>query len=127
MAVDIARLDAALAHIEAHPKEWDQRFWIRRTECGTACCLAGTVALLAGWTPSGWNGGLDYLTDTEITSRVRRVKDGIEQERRVEDVAAELLGVDGDGRDSLFHFGNNLADLKRIRDELAAQGGGSDE
>lgn len=33
-----------LAHIEAHPQEWDQERWI----CGTTACFAGRAAILDG-------------------------------------------------------------------------------
>jgi len=38
--VDIAKLDAALAYIEEHPKEWEQTTYGRKTACGTAGCVA---------------------------------------------------------------------------------------
>jgi uncharacterized protein YjbI with pentapeptide repeats len=62
----LARLDDALAHIEANPEEWDQTSW----ECGTAACLLGRVVLNAHGAP--WLGE-DWA-----------------------DAAAELLGCDRD-------------------------------
>jgi uncharacterized protein YjbI with pentapeptide repeats len=43
MTVNIELLDRALAHIDAHPEQWDQTAW-----CGTAQCIAGWVCTLAG-------------------------------------------------------------------------------
>ena len=37
----LAVLDAALAHIDAHPDEWDQSAWV----CGTSACVAGRIVL----------------------------------------------------------------------------------
>jgi hypothetical protein len=36
----------ALNDIWLNPKSWEQRAW----HCGTASCLAGHIALVAGWT-----------------------------------------------------------------------------
>lgn len=30
------------------PSEWDQNTWARKTECGTACCIAGKAVQLTG-------------------------------------------------------------------------------
>lgn len=38
-----------LAHIKAHPEEWDQGSYRKpESDCGSACCLAGHAVLLAG-------------------------------------------------------------------------------
>jgi len=40
--------DAVLAHIAAHPEQWDQRVWLQTTECGTVGCFAGWTVVLGG-------------------------------------------------------------------------------
>jgi hypothetical protein len=49
----LARLDAALAHIDEHPEDWDQSQWV----CGTHACVAGRICLQAGITDpdGGWS------------------------------------------------------------------------
>lgn len=117
MSVDLERLDAALAAIEAEPERWQQRHWFARTSCGTACCLAGMVVSQAGWTPTDWE--LDYYGDgrTDISWTVEKGED----EGPVGVVARELLGVGYFDAERLFCALNSLEDLKRIRDELARE------
>lgn len=44
----------AFEYIKAHPEEWDQGCWTveafqeNNEGCGTACCIAGRVALMSG-------------------------------------------------------------------------------
>lgn len=45
--MSIADLRSALDYIKDNPREHDQTIWI----CGTAACLAGHIALRAGWRP----------------------------------------------------------------------------
>lgn len=49
----MTRPNAALAyrvldHIDAHPEQWDQGDWWRRTGCGTRGCFAGWALALSG-------------------------------------------------------------------------------
>lgn len=41
-------LDQAVAYVEAHPEEYNQGSWGRRTLCGTVGCLAWHVVRVAG-------------------------------------------------------------------------------
>jgi hypothetical protein len=115
MSVDLERLDAAIAYIEAHPLEWNQHWWFTRTACGTACCLAGTVAMLDGWTPANWTRG--FAADTQEAWEVE--KNGAP--RYVREVAAELLGVSRLAAYVLFAGDNDLDRIKKIRAELAGE------
>lgn len=115
MTPNLAELDAAIADIEAHPERHNQRNWLTRTSCGTAACLAGTVALRHGWKPVGWYQSGAYAGG-EVTADVE--KDG--EVRSVEDVAASILGIDyDDDMDELFGSDNTIEDIKRHRDVLA--------
>ena len=58
---DIPRLCKAVEHAEAHPEEFDMRFWIARLatdqHCRTVACLAGTIVIQED--------GMDALSDWE--------------------------------------------------------------
>jgi hypothetical protein len=113
--INLEKLDAAIAFIEQQPQKHDQNFWFKRgEECGTTACLAGTVAQLDGWRPdfvANWSLTADYV-----------VKDGRRQ--HVASVARTILGVatehDDELVDEMFYEAENLADIKEIRDRLAA-------
>lgn len=65
-----------------HEEHYDQGAWIDKTQCGTAACLAGHVALLSGWKPiflDGWNEAI-------------QCKQG-RREGFISEVAAEALGI----------------------------------
>jgi hypothetical protein len=114
-AEGLVRLDAALAWIEANPERHQQQSWARRREgCGTAFCLAGVVAHLAGAQPV-FDPTLADLLD-EVTARIDTA-DG--HRRLIEDYAAELLGIGRDEADWLFRAYNDRWNLHEIRDELA--------
>ena len=112
---NIVELDAILAHIEAHPEQWDQSWYFTEAAepsadwCGTACCIAGFAAARAGWTPVG-----TLFLSTQV------VKDGVT--RDVVEVAAEILGLFRVDAHMLFSGNNTLEDLKNFRNELAVQG-----
>jgi hypothetical protein len=107
---DIAKLDAALAYIEAHPEEWRQDSYGHQSpECGTAGCLAFHVGRLDGaevlferpwadgFAPVATIGGADPET-----------------------YARESLNVTHAQAAELFAANNSLAALKAMRDALAA-------
>ena len=79
----------AMAHIEAHPEEWEQATWI--SSCGTKACLAGRMALLDGKTHEWFE--LDKSDD-------------------VGDWAADVLGVDRVTADFLFDGTNPMSVLR---------------
>ena len=116
--VNLDVLDAALAHIAAHPEQHDQRHWIvRGPDCGTAMCLAGVVAWQAGWAPEWSTGFSDNVNGNAWMDTADVTRDG--KIRLVSSLAAELLGIGWRDADRLFAPDNTLADLRRIRDELA--------
>lgn len=93
---------------------WFQGEWLVENECGTSCCVAGRIALAAGYRPiaSHWGGWW-----------VVRGND----KGAVSDVATWLiLGEHGhedtdlrEAVDLLFSGGNRLRDLRYARAELA--------
>jgi hypothetical protein len=121
-AEGLVRLDAALAWIEEHPEQHRQDNWITDTGCGTAYCLAGAIVYLAGAEPvfAADDGRWTHPTGTARITSVVKVGD---ERRKVYRYALELLGVDDDDdylADELFDGGATLADLREIRDSLAA-------
>lgn len=119
-------LDDAITYAAEHPAEFYMQAWFKQTECGTTACLAGTIALQAGWAPTGWTttraNGEPPKAGESRASRV--LKDS--RIDTVSSVAAEVLGLNEvfDSRllDELFHA-ENLARVIRIRNRLAADAG----
>jgi hypothetical protein len=81
-------LDETLDYIETHQDEWDQSSWASRTECGTTCCFAGTVAVLTG----------HELRWDERNHSTYHVTSG----HSIEQVAREALGLTNIEADRLF-------------------------
>jgi hypothetical protein len=113
-------LDNAITYAAEHPGEFYMQAWFKRTDCGTTACLAGTIALQAGWEPTGW-----LQAHPSESFRAAQVIKGGEVDR-VSGVAADILGLDElrDYRllDDLFHA-PNLAAVIRIRNRVAADQG----
>lgn len=87
----------------------DQVDWIRRFDCGTGGCFAGTYALGMGCTPVWWG-------DDEITDVVR--EPGGDTKWMVSDWVRRELGLTEQQAVLLFSASNTTADLKDIVDEL---------
>lgn len=114
--VDIARLDRALAYIEAHPDEHNQRTWLKAASCGTAACLAGHVVMQEH--PDGRPSPRGaYLSEGAWAYDFWELFDGTDIP--VSHEAARLLGLDEEQADSLFNGSNTVDDLKRMRGMLA--------
>lgn len=76
-----------------HEEHYDQDIWIKQTDCGTACCIAGWTVIEAGLTPK----------------QAVRLDRGISVDGNdyldVEDVARDLLGLK-------FSEGLNLFEMR---------------
>ena len=88
---------------------WDNEELVEKalsagTACGTSCCIAGKVALDAGWKPASGVGGATVLRDGEFDT--------------VRDVAIELLGVSEDDATRLFYGQNTIYDLYLVAEEI---------
>lgn len=122
--VDSALLRKTLEHITAHPHQWDQEVWVRRrtagdarylafayqvpeTECGTAYCLAGHVALADGRID------IDSLDPGQVWSVTK-------DEVPIEVYARNRLGLTEIQADRLFSFGNDLYMLWRLASDFTA-------
>lgn len=130
--VKVKKLREALEYVTAHPEEWDQGVWAKRTPCGTACCLAGRVVLQAGHE-------LDYYQEQEYNPRTNRyekidhwVADYIKADKKypngeaIDRVAQDVLNYEIDDywdtpREhlaDLFEAGNSLRRLWELASEL---------
>lgn len=116
----LERLDAALAHIDAHPEEWFQRNWALResteTLCGTSYCLAGWIVVLAGGEPDWYRIGDedDRYWDEAASATLNGERHTISRHAR------ELLGMDYAESSALWDGNNDRARLTELRDRLAA-------
>lgn len=112
--VEMLRLVQKQIHNE--PESWNQRYWFTRSRrfmneawCGTRACVAGTAALLDGWSPA-WEEGPTY----SMTGHVH--KDGVVA--YVGDVARELLNLHEDEANELFFGSNSLDTVDELIDQL---------
>lgn len=106
LRVDVPLLRKALDHITAHPEEWRQSWWVSKTDCGTACCLAGHVALMTGH-EINWQSDVWRFARGEDVSTASTVEDG----RHIALVAQEELGLNDSQQETLFHAQNSLSEL----------------
>lgn len=101
-------------YIKAHPAEWEQETWLSRWNdggsCGTRACFAGTTCLLAGLEPYWARSGEVHEESEDI---VDNRLGGRPEIRPVEDVAAELLGLDQHQVD-LFYASTDLHEVHEM-------------
>ena len=111
-------LRKVLEHVDAHPDEWTQYTWgvqTTRSSCGTAFCIAGHAATLAGMEPV-WKTSGDYVA-------MDSVMDGDGNTSYVGDAAQRLLGLTPTEGQELFDGGNTRADIQAVAERIAARGG----
>lgn len=87
------------------PNEWIQENWLTKLSCGTACCLAGKVALDDGGKPylhddERWEDTFEYDIAAQVTFGGEPV--------RVSEYAQGALGLTGEQRLELFEGTNDL-------------------
>lgn len=110
--VNVPLLRKALEHVTAHPEEWDQGVWAKRSsQCGTQYCLAGTVVVLSGEFRAQWS-STNY--STEFTHYCTRV-DNDDCLYDIQDTAINLLNTDAY---HLFNGSNTLRDLWELAAEM---------
>lgn len=114
VAVDVTRLYRALTFITLNPHRWDQTSWFVEDGSRTIACLAGTVALLAGYRPTLviWDGR------RRTSAHVRRYD--VDRSEHVRDVAQRLLHLTRTQGDALFSPLNTLLDLWLVGRALSA-------
>lgn len=89
------------------PSEWKQTFWLTRESCGTACCMAGKVAVDDGGIP---------IFDTQGEAFRVRLPGGKTQ--GVSEYAREVLGLDYFDASDLFSANNQLTDVLHVINNL---------
>lgn len=110
---NIELLDKALANIDAHPEEWNQGTYGRKTPCDTAGCLAYHVGVVLGakieWEQRDYSES-GFLSIVAIDGRepATFAKNALE-------ISYQSAGI-------LFAGGNNRTDLQDYRDALARDG-----
>ena len=107
-------LRKVLAHIDAHPEEWDQEFCGYRSLCRTYACVAGHALILSG-EPLDWSRG--SLRGLRTVLPVRTFLP------RVLDDAEQLLGLTPLESRDLFRGVNDRADVQRVAERIAARAG----
>jgi hypothetical protein len=118
---NVPLLRQTLAFIEAHPEDWNQSYW----RCDTAACFAGHAALLAGasWAHRAEDGvNLEDLADHDPEAFEAVCPPGADCTVRVSTYARQVLGIEPADAARLFEASNELDDLRRIVDELCAEG-----
>lgn len=95
--------------LQGLPSEWDQRIFVAKYDCGTACCIAGKVALEDGGQPiwaKSLHGGLVYSSMLDFPGRRTMVP--------ADEYAEAALGLTATQADALFAPENDIDDLRRI-------------
>lgn len=117
----LALLDAAIAQIEAHPETWEQGTW----RCESGMCVAGWTATLAGgewaYPPNAEGSKSAFLVPVPGDSArdIRNTSHGPAVFARFR--AARLLGL-FDAFPLIFEPENDLAEIRRLRDEMVNLG-----
>lgn len=108
--VNVPLLRKTLEHITEHPEEWDQCSWATRSNCRTACCLAGTAVVLAGH-KIDWHdvccGSEEFAAHVVTDDPLLRETDEV----AIPMVAARELNLPLGPAHRLFFPHNSLADL----------------
>lgn len=108
-----AELVAIYQYIKAHPEEWDQGVYAKRTACGTAYCIAGHAAVRAGWKP---------LWPRREGNATANCLDGPRDDDGwlplFDDVARDILGLTAGQASNLFDAGNGIDDIRDLIFEI---------
>lgn len=111
---NVELLRRVLAHIEAHPEQWDQLSYRALVDCGTAYCFAGHVVGLTGGRWSAPIGAEDADDDDDELPPLEDCVDVGDVIQHVSYYAQNQLGITSGQADELFSPGNTLDDLRRI-------------
>jgi hypothetical protein len=103
-------------YLKEHPEEHDQGDWFSSgtNSCGTTMCIAGAAVFLAH--------GPAYA---QAVARCHKATEMTSGAKDIEDVAAELLGLDEDESIELFYASRNRMALEML-DELIEAGKNSE-
>ena len=110
---NITLLRAVLKQIDEHPETWDQEHYIRKTDCGTACCIAGHAIVLSGHDQIAW------CVDMTTGSRCGYVLG----DESMPMIARIALGITERESCLLFHAKNTREDVQRWSEAIAKRAG----
>lgn len=125
-------INKVMDYLREHPKEWDQRYWVESTACGTTACFAGHTMLLSGYTVDRVKRGCDEdlnedhdcgLYGCDVIDTKFFTPDG----RRIDDEdieAGKLLGLTRWDSESIFFRTSivDIDDMQEIIDDIRAGG-----
>jgi len=92
---NVEMFDKVAKAIEDSPERYDQNDYAVEKSCGTAYCIAGWTAYLDGWQ-------FDIGDDGWFSDWVHKTGTDIREEKLIDVVAEELLGVSNAESDVLF-------------------------
>lgn len=108
---NIAKLEAVLGQIKAHPEQHNQKFWAKKTECGTSYCFAGWAVVLEG--------GYEIDLASRGPDGVKFAVTSSGRTRHICGIAKDILGLNMTDAMTLFHQANTVDDLERMVKNLA--------
>jgi hypothetical protein len=109
---DVARLRKTLEFIHAHPEEHNQQYWAVKRSCGTTMCLGGTVVHQAGYKLQ-WQ-----QVSSNMKAATMAVHPATGEIVNIEDEAADLLRIDHDDVQMLFHRSESIGDLYTVARDI---------
>lgn len=93
-------------HLLAHPEEHNQRFYGKKTSCGTSMCIAGNAII--AFRP-------DLVRWEESHGDALILSEWLQDEGKdIHEVAGDLLGLDGFEQSNLFFDFDNESALKKL-------------
>lgn len=104
-SVNIELAEKVLKQVTEHPETHEQLTWGYRTPCGTTACLAGWTVVFGALPVYRAECG----ERAEFGDLIRAAVDSSSEEGFVDDVAAELLGMDEETASSIFFAPNRVA------------------
>lgn len=120
MTINADLLKRTLAHIEAHPGDWEQANW----RCSSGMCFAGLAVDLDGgvWVSGPESYGRDMVV-ADAGDLLDHVHYDVHASPTVtaETRARRILGLTQDQADTLFSPINDLDDLRTAVAELCAE------
>lgn len=105
--INVPLLDKVLSHLIAHPDEWQQQSWARRSACGTAYCVAGHVAVMTGHDVD-W--GHDTFGSPALTTAGELIPVVAQRELGLTDVQRSLLFAGTNTLGDLFWLAERYTD-----------------
>lgn len=128
LELNVPLLTKVLDHVTAHPEEWNQTVWAVEHSCGTACCVAGWAAVMAGYELKfdgsavcgcGCTDALDGDT-ASYTTTGEFISDVAQRELGLTESQAKTLFSGCNGLDTLWSLANAYSDGEIERLEVTA-------